>query len=87
MTSVFYEVNLDPDAPTTFVPIAISSDANTNFALPFTISGFEPLIRATTFGPLGLPIVITEQSGVNLALGTVVAIPTAIPEPDTTWCS
>src|SRR5262249_47697897 len=56
ITSVFYE----EDVTGTFTPIGISTDAATNFALSYTISGFEPLVRATPLDAFGSPITLID---------------------------
>jgi len=66
ITSVFYE----EDVTGTFTPIGISTDAATNFALSYTISGFEPLVRATPLDAFGSPITLIDPvDGADLAQG------------------
>jgi hypothetical protein len=70
--SVLYEINTDPNTPDVFSPIGMSFDAGTHFALPFTMTEFEPDIQAVPFDQLGKPIVLVGQDGFNVAVGSVV---------------
>jgi hypothetical protein len=79
---VVYDVNLDPSNPGVFKTIGTSFDATSNFALPFTASGFEPLIRATPFDASGKPIQIPGVDGDNIAVGYVVDMDISVPEPN-----
>lgn len=77
--SVLYEINTDPDSPDTFTTLGISSDPSSNFALSVTLSGIEPVIRATPLDPSGAPIVISGVDGLNVAVGTLSTLPASEP--------
>jgi hypothetical protein len=77
---VVYDVNLDPSDQFNFVHVGVSFDRSSNFSLPFQLSGWEPLIRATPIDRSGKPVVITGLDGYNVAIGLGVAFyPTAQP--------
>ena len=80
--SVLYEINTDPDSPNTFTTLGISSDPSSNFALSVTLSGIEPVIRATPLDPSGAPIVISGVNGLNVAVGTLSTLPPSEPSTD-----
>jgi len=83
VSSVLYEVTADPSS-SVFQFLGVSSDSSSNFALPFTIPGFEPFIQATPFDAFGSPIVISGVDGNNVAVGFVVNIAQGeVPEPTT----
>jgi hypothetical protein len=76
IASVLYE----EDVAGTFISIGTSSNAAANFALPYTISGFEPIIQATPLDALGSPISFIGGSGSNVAqaLGIFLQVPVPI---------
>jgi hypothetical protein len=82
VTAVFYEVNLDPTT-TDFVPLGTSSDASTQFALPFVVTGFEPLIRAIPLDASGTPVFMVGVDGSNVAQGLVLNFSIPVAEPPT----
>jgi hypothetical protein len=71
--SVVYLVNEDPTAPR-FLPVGLSSDAASNFAVSYTINGAEPMIEAIPFDGNGSPIVIPDANRGNAARGLVADI-------------
>ncbi|MBI3837757.1 MAG: PEP-CTERM sorting domain-containing protein [Planctomycetia bacterium] len=77
VTEVDYSANLDPNNPSVYTPLGFSSDAGSNFALPYTMGLSEAEIRATPLGPGGA-IFIGGLGGFNVAEGYVAAI---VPEP------
>jgi hypothetical protein len=79
---VDYMANLNPNTPNVFVDLGTSTNAASNFSLPFTVVPFEPFIKAIPFGPNGQPIVIPGVGGENVAIGVAVALQ-PIPEPST----
>ena len=79
--SVLYEVNLDPSTPDLYIQVGTSFDVASNFSLPFTVSGFEPVIRATPFDLAGNQIIIPGVDGFDVAEGDVVNLSTPVPEP------
>lgn len=86
ITCVEYAVNLDPETPSVFTPVGESSDAADGFAVPFTVTGYEPVIRATPFDASGDPIFIDGLDGQNVAVGYAGVIPPGVvPEPSTGW--
>lgn len=82
VTFVVYEANLNPLTPNVYTPLGISSDAAAQFALPYTVAGFEPLIRAHPFDAIGQPVFIGGEGGENVAVGFGVVI-NGVPEPST----
>lgn len=78
---VDYQVNLDPSMPNLFLDLGTSSNAGSNFALPFTIPshGEEPIVLAFPFSPNGNPIFIAGTGGFNDAVG--LAFNATTPEP------
>ncbi len=74
ISSVLYEVNLDPDTPDLFVPLGSSSDLESHFSFLYTVNGFEPLIRATAFDTFGNPVILTRNDGVHASSGIVTII-------------
>lgn len=80
VSSVAYSINTDPRIDF-FSTLGASSDAASNFALPFTVTGFEPMIRATPLDSAGRPIFIAGFDGTNVASGTVVNVSFDVPEP------
>lgn len=82
--SVLYEVNLEDDPEDLFTKIGLSSDISNQFPLQFTVSGFEPIIRATTLNEQGQTIFIAGSDGDNLAEGFATTCnSSSIPEPST----
>jgi len=79
--SVQYFAQEDPNSPGVFTPIGYSSDAAHQFAIPWIVSGFEPLIEGVPYSPSGDPIVISGVGGDNIAVGYVFDIPDLAPEP------
>jgi hypothetical protein len=78
--SVDYQVNVNPAVPGDFVDIGSSSDAATDFAVPFTVQGgTEPVFLATPFSPSGDAIFIAGTGGSNDA--RAVAFNATVPEP------
>ena len=78
--SVDYQVNVNPAVPTDFVDIGSSSDAATDFTVPFTIqAGTEPVFLATPFSPSGDAIFVAGTGGSNDA--RAVAFNATVPEP------
>jgi hypothetical protein len=72
IASVLYEA----DVTGTFMPIGTSTNTAGNFALSYTISGFEPIIQATPLDALGFPIsLINNGSNVAQGLGFFVEVP------------
>ena len=60
LVSVRYEKQTDPPTELpVFEVLGVSSDAASDFAFPFTLGGFEPLIRAVPLDGLGNPLVVT----------------------------
>jgi hypothetical protein len=53
------------------------------YSLPFTVTGFEPVIRATPFDLAGNQIIIIGVDGFDVAEGDVVNLSTPTPEPTT----
>jgi|GEM_PF-6871219 len=82
ISSVFYEVNIDPDT-NDFIPIGTSFDAASNFSLPYVLSGFESQIHAIPFDSAGNPIFLDGGQGDNVAMAVSVNIE-AVPEPTST---
>ena len=81
---VEYLVSTDPNNPTSYTPIAISTDASSNFSISYLDSTvYEPDIEAIPFDANGNAIVIPGVDGFNAAIGSVTAL--AAPEPSTTW--
>jgi hypothetical protein len=81
--SVEYLVSTDPNNPTSYTPIGTSTDASSNFSIPYLDStAFEPDIEAIPFDANGNAIVIPGVDGYNAAIGSVTAL--AAPEPSTT---
>ena len=79
VSSVVYEARLDPFYPDVFTLLGSSSDLGSNFSLPFVVSGFEPVIRATPYDSLGNIVVLSGVDGDNVAVGLGVAL--EVPEP------
>lgn len=80
--SVTYEANLDPHTPDVFVPLGTSFDPASNFAMPFTIAGFEPLVVARPFDAAGHPVALPQYVGPPIDYGFVVIFgPSAIDIP------
>jgi hypothetical protein len=76
IASVLYE---EEDLAGTFISIGTSSIAAADFALPYTISGFEPIIRATPLDALGSPISFIDLDGVDIAKAKGMAL--LVPAP------
>jgi hypothetical protein len=72
-----YEVNIDPFSDS-YLPLGTATDPKTNFAFSFTVTGFEPDIRATPFN-LGVPVFVRGVDGFNAAVGDVVILPASEP--------
>jgi hypothetical protein len=84
ISSVFYEVSFEPSLSPPFLPLGTSFSALNSFAFPFTLTGFEPIIRATPLDALGNPIFIGGVGGLNVAQGYAINIgPGPVPEPST----
>jgi len=80
--SVEYEVNTDALHPGVFSFIGSSSDAATNFALPYTFGAPDTFVYAVPFDPSGAPIVELDGDGTgNVAMGLAINVP--LPEPST----
>jgi hypothetical protein len=79
--SVLYEVNRDPDMPSVFDPIGVSTDAGKGFGQTFTIDSYEPMFEAIPFDPSGAPIFISGIDGENEAVAFNVNIPGAASRP------
>jgi hypothetical protein len=76
VASVLYQIQIDP--PTlepVFVDYGISTDPSSDFALPFLISGFEPLIQAIPRDGKGVPLVVIGPTGTDVAPSAAINIP------------
>jgi len=71
IASVRYDAILDPILAPSYVLLGTSTNSGNHFALPWTVDGFEPLVRATPLNALGQPIVYPGVDGVNAATGFV----------------
>lgn len=80
LSRVDYYANLDPSTPGVFGLIGSSTDALTNFALPFVDVVQEPQILAVPFDLSSNAVSIIGVAGDNDAPGTAVAL---VPEPAT----
>jgi hypothetical protein len=79
---VLYEASVDPGTPGSFVVLGSSSDAGSNFSLPFTATSLETMIEAIPYDSGGNPIVLTGLGGENVAVGLAMALnPQLVPEP------
>lgn len=84
VSAVLYQANLDPNNPSSLVTLGTSMDATSDFSLPFTLTGQEPLILATPEGPTGAPVVVSGVAGQNIAVGAAVALNAGtVPEAST----
>ncbi len=80
--SVLYQALLDPDMPAVFTTIGESADAASDFAVSFTVEGFEPTILATPYDTSGNPIFLDGLDDLNVAQALLVDVPVeAVPEP------
>jgi hypothetical protein len=81
--SVLYEFNADPSFPNDFTIIGTSNDSASRFSLQWSVTGFEPIVRATPLDAIGTPIFLDEGDGLNSAQGLAIAVQT--PEPATVF--
>ena len=82
VSSVLYEVSEDPYT-NIFTHLGTSSDISSDFSIVYSISGFEPIIKATPLDEFGNPIQIIGVNEENVAMGLAINI--AVPEPSTAF--
>jgi hypothetical protein len=84
IASVHYEYSHTLD-PGTFTPLGISTDASSNFSLPYSSFSTEQAIMGIPYDVAGAPIFIADIDGIgNIAPSVVVnLVPDLVPEPST----
>jgi hypothetical protein len=75
---VVYEANLDPTNDL-YTTIGVGTSAQSLFKLTWTITGFEPQIRATPYDAAGNQIILPGLDGFDVAQGVAVYMP--VPSP------
>lgn len=76
INSVLYQKQTNP--PTmepVFEDVGIGTDAGTDFAVPFEVEGFEPLIVAIPLDAGGDPLIVVGPGGWDVAQGIAINIP------------